>query len=167
MKVTIKPRTGRDFFDYTERSLINAKLAEQWAIEEFVLIDGEAVTSEQIAKMKAGVYLKLANSIFNTNVTPASETPDGFEFEDFTIKSKKISRNFLIELQTYTKSSGNNVVKIMKFCIDKFYDIDFLELEKMPYQVALIMFNKINFFLSELSTSRDEFYIDELFDSDT
>jgi hypothetical protein len=167
MKVTIKPRTGKDFFEYTERSLANPKLTEIWAIEEFVLVDGNPLTIEEIAKLKAGIYLKLASSIFSTNINPASETPDEIEVEGYKIKCKKISRNFLTELQAYTKNSGNNVIKIMKFCIDKFYDIEFTELEKMPYQVAVYMFNKINFFLSELSTDTDEFYIDELFDSDS
>lgn len=165
-KVTIKPRTGKDFFDYTQRVVINAKLAQDWAIEEFVLIDGEPITIEQISRLSAQVYLKLSGSIFSNNITPASENNKEIEIEGNIIKCKKLSRDFVTELQGVTKNANGNTLKIMKFCLEEFYYVGFSELEKMPYQVVAYLMNKINFFLSQLTESRDEFHLDDLYDTD-
>jgi hypothetical protein len=165
-KINIKPRTGKDFFEFTQRTIINTKLAQEWAIEQFVLIDDRPITIEEISRLKTDIYIKLTSSIFTNNITPASEDNTGIEIEGNYIKIKRLSRDFVAELQAVIKIANGNTLKIMKYCLTEFYDISVSELENMPYQVAAYLFNKINFFLGELSEFNDEFYIDELFDPD-
>lgn len=166
-KITIKPRTGKDFFNFNQRVLINAKLAQDWAIEEFVLVNEKPITAEQISRIPTEIYLKLNSSIFSLNNTPASEEIDHIEIMGYRIQKKRISRDFISELQAVTKSANGNSLKIMKFCLTEFFDITIDELEKMPYQVVGYLLSKINFFLNTITESSDEFYIDDIFITDT
>lgn len=166
-KITIKPRNGKDFFNFNQRVLVNTKLAQDWAIEEFVLVDEKPITTEQITKLSTESYIKLNSSIFSLNVTPASETMSNIEVMGYTIDKKRLSRDFISELQAVTKSANGNSLKIMKFCLTEFYDVEISELEAMPYQVVGVLLSKVNFFLSSVTEPTDEFYIDDLLNTDT
>jgi hypothetical protein len=160
MKVLIKNRTGKDFFEYMNRCTIDIKLANDWALEEFVTIDGKPMNIDQISKLKTIPYLKLTSAVFSTDVPPALmelETGD-VVWNDIEIKSKSISRDFITELQTYRNKSKNNI-DVLKFCLNKFYDIS--NIETYSYELTAFLIGKINHFLTPVTTTENQFDIDD------
>lgn len=161
-KVTFLPRSGKDLFNFMERCLIDTKTATYWAIEEFTLIDGKPLSVIDVANLSDVAYLMISSKIFPMNDTRVTEDNQGVHFDNICIKSKRIHRDFITELQTNIQKYGKNQTGLLKNCLITFYEISIEELEKMPFQVAAYLINKVNFFLSELATPKDELNINDI-----
>lgn len=166
--VTIKPRTGKNLFDYMVRALISTKEANNWALEEFVLIDGEQLDIQKIARLSDKAYLMLTNKVFAMDAPASGIQENNIEitYKKVRIKKKKLSRDFVTEMQTFQQTKKRDTVTLLKYCITKFYDVSLEELEGLPYIVTSHLINNINFFLNSLSDTRDDFELDDIWSED-
>lgn len=166
-KITFKKRTGKDLFEFMERAILDSKLATNWAIEEFTLIDGLPIDLVQITKLNDQAYLMISSKVFPMKDPRISEDNQGIHFEEITIRSKPIHRDFITQLQTQTAKYANNHTGLLKHYITVFFDINIQEAEKMPFQLVAFLISKISFFLESLTDGRDEFELDEIWADDT
>lgn len=163
-KIVFLPRTGKDFFNYIEMSEENKRIADDWAIEYFCLIDGKKLNIEDISKLSARAYLQISSKIFASKNTQITEL--GLEVGDITIPFKPLHRDFIAQMQTQV-SKNKGTVALLKYCIVNFFDISIDKLMTMPYEVACGTVSEINNFLTSLATSQDEFDIDDVWNSTT
>lgn len=161
-KITFKARTGKDLFEYLKRSITDQKLATYWAIEEYVFIDGDSLTVNDIVRLSDTAYLMITSKLFPMQDARVTEDNQGIHFDDILIKSKKISRDFVTEFQTQNVSFSNNHVGLLRSCLGTFFEITDNQIDELPYQVVAFMINKVNFFLDQLTTVTDEFSIDDV-----
>ena len=160
-RVKIKHRTGKDLFEFMQRSLIDTKLANDWALEEYVTINDHPLNAEKIASMNSTLYIQLVSKVFSLSAPALVENNIGIQYGDILIKTKPLHRDFVTELQTFTQRNKNNNVALLKYCLVKFFDISIVEIEQLPYQLVGGMITKVNFFLESLSTTESEFDIDD------
>ena len=165
-KITFKPRNGSDLFLFMERSIIDTKLAMLWAIEEFVTIDDKPLDVVAISNLSDRAYLMISSKIFPMNDPRIIEDNEGVKFENYLVKTKKLHRDFITQLQTKV-SKNNDQIKLLKECLIIFYDCSMNDIEKMPFQLVAFLVEKINFFLSELTVITDEFELTDIWIDDT
>lgn len=167
--ITLKKRTGKDFFEFTERSLVNEELATLWSIETFVLVDGQPLESEDVFRLSDRVYIMLSNTVFSL------QTPDYISILEsgevvyskgdklISIKPKEIKRDTITKIQTTMSKKNVRKTDILKEALPFFYEVSIEELLNLPYEITAALVNQANFFLSELSQPKDEFVVaDEL-----
>ena len=162
-RVVIKERTGKHLFEYMVRAMISTKEANNWALEEFVYIDNQSLDVTKISQLTDRAYLTLTSRVFASE-TPAYIQENNIEIKvkDYVIPKKKLSRDFVTEMQAYQQQKRGDTVALLKYCITKFYDVSLEELEAKPYYIASYLVNKINFFLEGLSNTQNEFDIDDV-----
>jgi hypothetical protein len=166
MQIKILQRTGRDLFEYLEMSAISSDRANEAAITDFVLIDGEPATLQNIVEMRGENLAILKGRVFSLQVKGIKESDDSITqlSSGITINKKSIKHNILEEVQLKTqkvKEKGGDMVAVLKSVIPMFYDIQISELEGLDYSIAAFMFNKINSFLASSTISSDEFDFDD------
>jgi hypothetical protein len=166
-KITFKERYGADLFNYLEAVALDASTAKNWALESFVLVDGNLLTIEQIAKLKNDVYIKLSEKVFSLDVASlVTENNTGIEYKNFKIKRRLIHRDFITEIQALRQNLKNKSnVNLIKIFINKFFEIDNIDI--LPYELVAFMFGEVNTFLQQLTEPANELYIDELFVDDS
>jgi hypothetical protein len=166
--VKILPRLGKDFTNYLKRSGIDQRNADLWAIENYVLINGKKLSVEDILKISDKSYLMIAAKIFPMQglIVETDEDDNIITDAGVTIRAKEIHRDFITKLQTETSKSKDNV-SLMLSMVGYFYDVSITEIEELDYKYLAFMMEKMNFFLAELTTPRDEFDIDDLPYTDT
>jgi hypothetical protein len=167
-------RTGKDFFQYMQLSIVNQERANEWAATNFVEINGSPLDLDQYLKLKPIARDKIVGSLFSLR------TPDGYESDDdivlyedengiqYTVKKKKIKHSLLLEIQTIFESANNNrkkYVKCMKESLTTMFDVTLEEIDTFPYPLVGGMVNELQSFLSESTRTKASFVIndDELF----
>ena len=156
--ITYKPRYGKDFIEFNRRQMIDSRLAIDWALESFVLIDEEPLEFEDITKLTDKAYLMISSKIFCQNDIGIVDENGIISYEDWEIQEYEIDKNLITYLQTSDrKDSVNLLLKVML----KIYNIDLPSLEKLPYNLVSYMMQKITNFLSELTQPRDSFVIED------
>lgn len=156
--ITYKPRYGKDFIEFNKRQLLDSRLATDWAIEAFALIDNEPINISDICKLTDKAYLMISSKIFCQNDVGIVDENGLITYDEWTIKESEVDKNLITYIQTTDKSDYVNLlIKI----ICKIYNIDLITIEKMPYNLVSYMMQKITNFLSELAKPRDSFDIEE------
>lgn len=167
-KISFKERTGKDLFDFLQAVSVDPKTAKIWALENFVLINDKPITIENISKLKNDVYIVLTEKVFSiANNSMISENNTGIEYKNFHIKRKLISRDIITELQAMSQNNKSNPTNLAKSFIVKFFDTTLAEMEVMPYEIVGYMFQQCNEFFDKITKFENEFYLDDLYTSDT
>lgn len=155
-------RTGKDLFEFMRRAEINSNVAMQWALETFVTIDGRRLEITDIARLPNKAYIQITSKVFAFDDPEITANNEGVSYKDLLIRNKEVSRNFVTEIQTTLTTSKGDSTAMMKKCITTMYDVTIEEIEKMPYQLVAFLVQKINYYLSQLTTASDEFEIDDI-----
>lgn len=166
-KISFKERTGKDLFDFLQAVSVDPKTAKIWALENFVLINDKPITIENISKLKNDVYIVLTEKVFSVVNNMISENNTGIEYKNFHIKRKLISRDIITELQAMSQNNKNDHTTLAKNFIVKFFDTTLSEMEVMPYEIVGYMFQQCNEFFDKITKFENEFYLDELYTTDT
>lgn len=157
-RITYKPRNGKDLIEFNKRQLIDSRLANDWAIETFTLIDNEPIDISDICKLTDKAYLMISSKIFCQNDVGIVDENGIITYENWEIQEYEIDKNLITYLQTSDrKDSINLLIKIML----KVYNIDLTTIEKLPYNLVSYMMQKITNFLSELTRPTNEFIIED------
>lgn len=165
-KVTIKPRTGKDFFNYLEMAEVNRDRANEQALLDFILIDGEELSIEQIPKMSGEALTLLKGRVFTLNTVGVKQDDEYLTFQEHKIKKLPIKYNALEELQLriqrLQEKGSSTTVDLVKTSIKFFYEITIDELEKLPYEISAFCFSYVNNFFRRSTEAKTEFDIDDL-----
>lgn len=156
--ITYKPRTGKDLIEYNQRLIIDSNLAVVWAMESFVMIGGEPISVEDIARLSDKSFLLISTKIFVSNNIGIEETDEYVIYQDYRIGIKPITKNIISNIQTTDKS---DYTKLLINLMMKMYDVSRNDLDIMPYNLVNFLMEKIIFFLSELAKPSDSFDIEE------
>lgn len=157
-RITYKPRNGKDFIEFTKRQMIDSRLATDWAIETFALIDDAPIDITDICKLTDKAYLMISSKIFCQNDVGIVDENGLISYEDWEIEELEIDKNIITYLQTSDrKDSINLLIKIML----KVYKTDLTTIEKLPYNLVSYMMQKLTNFLSELTRPTDNFIIED------
>lgn len=166
-KISFKSRTGKDLFDYMTRGLIDSKLATQWAIQEFVLIDGSPLDIKMIAGLSDEAFILISSRVFPLKDERVFEDNQGIHFGNILIKNKRIHRDFITEMQTDIIRFKNDQIGLLRQCLVTFFETTIEEIEEMPFNLVVRLINKVNTFLDELSNTGDEFEITNIWSNST
>jgi uncharacterized ubiquitin-like protein YukD len=161
-KVKILDRTGKDLIEYMKRGETDQDLADYWAIEKFVLIDGENIDVERFNQLNVKSQIKIKSSLFrpdNKNVV-FDEDDNLIDDDGNTYHVKDLEKDFLFKLQTTVKN-GKSPTQIMIKMIPHFYEVEIEEILNRDYRLIFSLMEKMTFFLDTLTTNGDEFSIDE------
>lgn len=159
--ISYKKRTGKDLFEFMKMSIMDSKSATNAAMQKYVLVDGEPLTLEQLSLLTGEAYIIISTKIFPMNFDNDDiifEDNEGIHWKEIIITRKDIKRNFIDKVQTDNK----NHIKIMKQCISNFYDIDISYLEEESFELAAFLVSKVNFFLSKITSSDDNYELSNL-----
>lgn len=167
MRVKFLARNGKDLFEYMRRAQLDTNLANNWALENFVVIDGKKLDVTDIVKLTDVAYLTITSKVFSFDDPKIEANNEGIKYENILVKPKKVKRDFITELQTTLTNTKNDNVAMMKKSVTSMYDVTVDELEKMPFQLVGFLINRVNFFLQSLTTPTDEFTIDDVWNNDT
>ncbi|NJM20424.1 MAG: hypothetical protein HC907_17800 [Richelia sp. SM1_7_0] len=171
MKIKFKERTGEHLFEFMRLSLNDADIANRVALYQHAVLDnGESLSLEQILNIQnknALLYLKICNSIFAIDEEKIIDHEDRITFlfeKVLVIEKKKIDSSLLQEIQTLkAKMKKGREIDLLKNMITMFFDIDENTLLESNYIVAMGLSQQVNNFLSETTTTRNDFDIsDEL-----
>lgn len=166
-KIKLIERKGKHLFEYMTRGLTDLKLANLWAMENFVLVDDKHLDTVEIARMNDRAYLMISAKIFPMIDESVTEDNIGVHFKGVTVKNRRIHRDFITQLQTEaSKNINKSKVEVIKSSLLIFFDTTVKELDEMPFQLVAFLINKSNFFLTEFTTPRDEFDINDVWDTD-
>lgn len=172
-RITFKPRLGKDFFEFTERALVNQDLATEWALTNFVLIDGKPLEVEDIYKISDRYFVQLSNTVFSVQ-TPENviiESDGSIIYQEsnrlLTVKAKQIKRNTLTRMQTNISKKNIKKTDVLKESLTSFFEVNSEEIMRLPYQLVAVMSNQANDFLRQLSEPKDEFEFTDDFWSET
>lgn len=174
-KVTFKERTGSHLFEFMSRSIVDIQLAQNWALVNFVLIDGQPIENKDLGKIKPIDIFRLSNSVFGSDYKYIKNIQDIeviFDPENLTkyptlkVPYREITRDFITEIQTFnTQRQGKKInpkdnIDLMKKCILKMFDTDLETLENYHYSLPMFLVERVSYFLSEYSRPSDEFEIE-------
>jgi hypothetical protein len=168
-KVHIKSRLGKDFFTYLEISEENKDRGNEWALTEFVEIDGAPLELTDMVKLSGEQLSILKGRVFSLQSKDVKQTDTLLIYSNgvnLTIKKKEISHDMIEKMQTKIlrlQEKGNvTSAETLKVFIPMFYDISIKELDEYPYQITAFMFNKINSFFSKSAQAIDDFELEDL-----
>lgn len=166
--ITFVERKGKDLFEFLNAVSLDPNSAKVWALTSFMLIDGEPITVEQVAKLQNKNYILLTEKIFSLEVASLiEENNEEIKFQNIVIKRRSISRDLITEIQAANKIKQQNQIHIIKTFISKFFIISTAEIDLLPYELVAFMFKEVNNFLGEITTPTNNITITDLFSDDS
>lgn len=158
MQVKFLERTGEDMFTFIDMSEQDKNRSYEWALTTFVLINGVPMTLEDMVKLPGDKLTILKGRVFSMSVKGVEQDDKELRYKNIVIKRKEIPHNLIekmtVKVQKVVEKGGSNVA-VVKLFLSEFYDISLSELEKLPYQVAAFMFDKINSFFRLVNSDED------------
>lgn len=171
VKITLKPRTGKDFFEYLETAETSRDRANENALMDFVLVDGEELTIEQLTKIKPEALAILKSKVFTLKVKGVVEEDETVNYGNYKIKKKKLRNDFIenlqLKIQKLQEKGNFSTTDLVRTSIKEFYEVEKSDLEVMPYEISAYLFDRINEFFRKSSSYENEFLLDDLWLEDT
>lgn len=170
VKITLKPRTGKDFFEYLETAETSRDRANENALMDFVLVDEQELSIEQLTKIKPEALAILKSKVFTLKVKGVKDDEEIISFGEYQIKKKKLRSDFIenlqLKIQKLQEKGNFSTVDLVKTSIKEFYEVEKVQLDVMPYEISAYLFDRINEFFRKSSAYENEFLLDDIWVED-